>query len=179
MNNFIKISPELVLRKIHLNDAESIFRLIDDNREHLSPWLPFVDLTFSPKNTQIFIEQLDKASSHEIVFCMVVDGITTGLIGYKDIDRNNKKLEIGYWIVREYEGRGIVSRSCREMINRAFSKMAMNRVQIKCGVGNHRSSNIPKKLGFVFEGIERAGEKHNSRYIDLEVYSLLKNEWKL
>ncbi len=179
MNNLIKISTELVLRKINLNDAESIFQLIDDNREHLSPWLPFVELTFSPSNTRIFIEQLDKAYSREIVFCMVVNGITTGLIGYKDIDKANKKLEIGYWIVREYEGRGIVSKSCREMINRAFGKMAMNRVQIKCGVGNHRSSNIPKKLGFAFEGIERAGEKHNSRFIDLEVYSVLKNEWKL
>jgi len=178
MTDFFKINTNLVLRKINMNDAEDIFHLIDANREHLSPWLPFVEMTFSPSNTKIFIEQLQEPSTHEIVFCMVVDGRTTGLIGYKDIDKINKKLEIGYWIIKEFEGKGIVTTSCRQMIDKAFAKMAMNRVQIKCGVGNYRSRNIPKRLGFIFEGIERAGERHNSRYIDLEVYSILKTEWK-
>jgi ribosomal-protein-serine acetyltransferase len=37
---------------------------------------------------------------------------------------------------------------------------------------------IPKRIGFKFEGIERCGEKHDNRFIDLEVYSLLRKEWK-
>jgi ribosomal-protein-serine acetyltransferase len=178
MANIIKVSPEVVLRKIHPNDAEYIFLLIDTNREHLAPWLPFVEMTFSPSNTKTFIEQLNQPNSRELVFCMEINGTTTGLIGYKDIDKNNKKLEIGYWIIKEYEGRGIVTESCKELVNKAFAKMNMNRIQIKCGVGNHRSCNIPKRLGFAFEGVERAGERHNSRYLDLEVYSILKSEWK-
>jgi ribosomal-protein-serine acetyltransferase len=56
--------------------------------------------------------------------------------------------------------------------------MDMNRIQIKCGVGNSRSSNVPKRLGFHFEGIEQDGEKHKNRFIDLEVYSMLKRDWK-
>jgi len=178
MANIINVSPEVVLRKIHPNDAEDIFRLIDTNREHLSPWLPFVETTLRSFDTKIFIEGLLGPSSRELVFCINVNAVTTGLIGYKDIDRNNKKLEIGYWIIKEYEGRGIVTESSKELVNKAFAKMNMNRVQIKCGVGNNRSCNIPKRLGFIFEGIERAGERHNSRYIDLEVYSMLKSEWK-
>jgi len=63
------------------------------------------------------------------------------------------------------------------MVNLAFRNMDMNRVQIRCGVGNDKSSAIPRRLGFTFEGIERAGERHNHVYIDLEVYSLLKREW--
>ena len=53
----------------------------------------------------------------------------------------------------------------------------MNRIQIKCGVGNQKSSSVPKRLGFIFEGIERHGERHHFNFIDLEVYSLLKKEW--
>jgi ribosomal-protein-serine acetyltransferase len=63
------------------------------------------------------------------------------------------------------------------MINLAFRNMEMNRVQIRCGVGNHKSSAIPKRLGFTYEGTERAGERHNRNYIDLEIFSLLKSEW--
>jgi len=46
--------------------------------------------------------------------------------------------------------------------------MDMNRVQIRCGVGNDKSSAIPRRLGFTFEGIERAGERHNHVYKPME-----------
>jgi ribosomal-protein-serine acetyltransferase len=53
----------------------------------------------------------------------------------------------------------------------------MNRIQIRCGVGNTKSSAIPRRLGFTYEGTERCGERHNNSYIDLEVFSILKKEW--
>jgi len=65
----------------------------------------------------------------------------------------------------------------RKLVEFAFRNMEMNRVQIRCGVGNHKSAAIPRRLGFTLEGIERAGERHDHSYIDLEVYSLLKKEW--
>ncbi len=36
--------------------------------------------------------------------------------------------------------------------------------------------SVGKKLNFVFEGIERAGEKHIDQYLNLETYSLLKKD---
>jgi ribosomal-protein-serine acetyltransferase len=64
-----------------------------------------------------------------------------------------------------------------ELIGAAFSYLEMNRIQIKCAVGNQRSINIPKRLAFRFEGIERAGEWLNDRFVDLEVYSMLRSDW--
>jgi ribosomal-protein-serine acetyltransferase len=55
--------------------------------------------------------------------------------------------------------------------------MGMHRVQIRVSVDNLRSKSIPIRLGFKFEGIERDGEFLNGHYTDLEVYSILKNEW--
>ncbi|MCF6333952.1 MAG: GNAT family N-acetyltransferase [Draconibacterium sp.] len=52
----------------------------------------------------------------------------------------------------------------------------MNRVQIKVAVGNAKSAAIPKYFGFIFGDIERAGELHNQKYHDLEIYSLLKTD---
>lgn len=60
----------------------------------------------------------------------------------------------------------------------AFEELGLNRVQITCAVGNTPSSNIPKRLGFQFEGVERAGELFaNGEFVDIEVYSLLKDEY--
>lgn len=178
MIDIIKIYKGLYLRRISHQDAEEVFDLIDKNREHLSHWLPFVETTRSPDNTHAFIEQLHRSHSREMVFSICYQDLITGLIGFKDIDRANQRLEIGYWISKENEGKGIVTDACRNLIDKAFKKLNMNRVQIKCGVGNSRSSSIPKRLGFQFEGIELDGEKHKDRFIDLEVYSMLKRNWQ-
>ena len=54
----------------------------------------------------------------------------------------------------------------------------MNRIQIQCAVGNTKSSNIPRRLGFTLEGIARAGElQADGRFSDIEVYSLLREEY--
>lgn len=177
MIDIIKIRKGLYLRRISHQDAEEVFDLIDQNREHLGYWLPFVETTHSPDNTHAFIDQLHKSHSREMVFTICYEDSITGLIGFKDIDRANHRLEIGYWISKANEGKGLIFDSCRELIDKAFKKMDMNRVQIKCGVGNNRSSNVPKRLGFRFEGIEMEGEKHKNRFIDLEVYSMLKKNW--
>ncbi len=126
----------------------------------------------------VFIDEVQKPSSREMAFTITYLGKIAGLIGFKDIDRANRKFEIGYWITCENEGNGIVTRCCKSCIDLAFNKMKMNRVQIKCGIGNLRSVNIPKRLNFQYEGIERAGEMNNNKFIDLEVYSMLKKDWK-
>jgi len=178
MIDIIKIKKELYLQRISHQDAEEVFDLIDKNRKHLRFWLPFVDTTYSVNNTHSFIEGLQKPYSREMVFTICYNDSISGLIGFKDIDTANNRLEIGYWISKQDEGKGIISDACRTLIDKAFNKMSINRVQIKCGIGNERSSNVPKRLGFKFEGIERSGEKHKNGFIDLEVYSLLKSDWK-
>jgi ribosomal-protein-serine acetyltransferase len=178
MIDIVKVDKELYLRKISFNDADEIYALIDANRDYLSKWLPFVEMTKSVKNTMAFIDEVQKSYMHEMVFTIAYQGKIAGLIGFKDIDRSNRKFEIGYWITSENEGKGLVTRCCRMCIKLAFDNMKMNRVQIKCAVDNVRSVNIPKRLNFQYEGIERAGEMHDGRFIDLEVYSLLKKDWE-
>ena len=160
MMDIVKIDKDLYLKAITFKDADEVYELINSNRKHLGVWLPFVKLTNSVKNTMSFIDQLKKPYSREMVFTIVFEGKIAGLIGFKDIDRTNRKIEIGYWITTENEGKGIVTRCCKASIDLAFKKMRINRIQVKCGVGNTRSINVPKRLGFQYEGIERAGEMH-------------------
>mgnify|MGYP001050637725 CR=1 FL=1 len=55
--------------------------------------------------------------------------------------------------------------------------MGINRIQIKCALGNRPSSIIPKRAGFQLEGIERAGELlSDGCFADLEAYSMLKGD---
>jgi len=177
MIDIVKVRKGLYLKRITHDDAREVFDLIDRNRLFLRRWLPFVDETHTAENTLAFVDSLQKPFCNQMVFSIVHDDVIAGLIGFKDIDALNRRLEIGYWIGEKFQGKGIVTESCRALINKAFKNMNINRIAIRCAIGNTASSNIPKKLGFSLEGIERQGERHREIFLDLEVYSLLKSEW--
>lgn len=179
-NNVIHINDNTILRPIRMSDAEGMFALIDSQREYLGQWLPFIPFTRSADDSLAFIESVlsEPEENGNHVFAILVDGKFAGTIGLKDTDRINLRTEIGYWLGEQHQGRGIVTAAAREMCRLAFGPLGMNRVQIKCAVGNSKSSNIPKRLGFLYEGTERDGErKADGSYHDVEVYSLLRPEF--
>lgn len=175
----LKVDSQIVLKEIELSDAEDIFKLIDSDRENLRIWLSFVDSTKEIEDTKDFIRStlFLPEDIRDFVAVIIYNEQKIGLIGFKLTDFVNKKTEIGYWISKEFENKGIVTKSVVKMINYAFNNLELNRIQIKCGIGNEKSSKIPKKLNFKFEGIERSAELLNGKFIDAEVYSILKDEW--
>jgi ribosomal-protein-serine acetyltransferase len=54
--------------------------------------------------------------------------------------------------------------------------MNLNRIQLKAAIGNIKSRNVARHLGFREEGTERESELHQRGFVDLVVYSLLKAE---
>jgi len=70
-----------------------------------------------------------------------------------------------------------MSRSVSTLCDFAFRELDMNRIQIKCALANTPSRNIPQRLGFKLEGIERAGELLTGGvFTDLAVYSRLRGD---
>ncbi|QCR25070.1 GNAT family N-acetyltransferase [Pontibacter sp. SGAir0037] len=156
-----------------------MYRLIDKDRNYLRQWLPFIDNTLSVDDTTYFLNSLNTAGHHtDLVFVILLHEELVGIIGMKGIDLLNRKLEIGYWLGEEYQGKGIIYRSCSILIKHAFNYMGINRIQIKVAVGNEKSRKIPVKLGFTLEGTERAGELIRDTFVDLQVFSLLRSEWQ-
>lgn len=177
----LDVDADIHLETLNSSHAKSIFGMIDRNREYLRRWLAFVDTTRSLEDTENYIRFIASRVNQpngEKIICIYSGKELAGIIGLKRVDWANRIAEIGYWIDPAFQGRGLVTRSCQKVIKYAFEDEGFNRIEIKCGVGNVKSSRIPLRLGFTFEGIERDGELVNGRYIDLEVYSLLKREWK-
>jgi ribosomal-protein-serine acetyltransferase len=170
----------IILKRLRQESAGTIFSIINRNRHYLRQWLPFVDNTWKPEDTELFIRSVLNQDTvrRDIIFEIWYRNEFSGIIALKEVDRWNKKAEIGYWLDPDFENRGIMTRCCVALIDCAFREMYLHRIQIKVAVGNARSSRIAEKLGFRFEGIERDGEKFSDKYLSLEVYSLLKSEWK-
>ncbi|WP_299703727.1 GNAT family protein [uncultured Pontibacter sp.] len=175
----ITVGPDLTLTEAQVSDANALYQLIDSGRLYLREWLPFIDFSHSATDTELYLRTVSAPGNlQDKVYVIRYQQKVAGIIGYKTIDRVNSKLEIGYWLGEEFQGKAIMVRSCEALIKHAFEHMRMNRIQIKVGVGNRKSSRIPQRVGFKLEGIQRDGEWLRGKFIDLEVYSLLKREWQ-
>lgn len=172
------IDDEIELRLLEERHAEPLFALTDKNREHLARWLPWVEHTREVSDTLGFIRRVraEYADNAMIPTGVWYRGDIAGTLGLKDIGWTVGSTEIGYWLGADFEGRGIMTRACRGVIDYSFGELGLNRIVIKCHPDNTRSSAIPKRLGFVHEGTERQCRMLNGELIDLEIYGLLQGE---
>jgi len=176
----LRVNPKVRLEAVNLSMAPVIFETIDRDRDFLIQWLPFVEYTQKISDTENFINSLaaQPGKKRDEVFAIWYKEEFAGLVGFKDTDWVNRKTELGYWLAQNMQGKGIITSSVEKLIGYAFKKLKMNRIQIKVAKGNSKSAAIPIKLGFQYEGTERAGELHRNKIFDLEVYSLLKSDRK-
>lgn len=174
------ILPDILLREVTIEDAAAIYKAIDTHRDYLKTWLPFVDKTRSVADEEAFLKTVLSvpAERREPIFGIWNErNEICGLIGFHFSDFDNHRTEIGYWLLPEYQHRGIMTESVRKLCQWAVESKGMKRIQIRCATGNAASNGIPIRLGFHHEGTERSGELLASgEYADIHVYSILREE---
>jgi ribosomal-protein-serine acetyltransferase len=178
-HNNIAVNQDIKLKQVSYSDAKDIFETINTQREYLGQWLPFVTYTKSIEDSVTFIQSIvdSPPERFELVFVINYKDKFAGIIGFKDTDWVNSKTEIGYWLSKPFQGKGIITQSVKCLVEYAFSNLGINRIQIKCAAGNLPSKRVPQRLNFHFEGIERDGELlANGEFTNLEVYSVLRAE---
>ncbi|MFH4966425.1 GNAT family protein [Gaetbulibacter sp. M235] len=159
--------------------ATSLYNVIDNNREHLSEFLPWIENMQCVEDFRNYLQNCEHLykENKEVSFIILLNENPVGRIGLHHLNLQNKIGSIGYWIDKNSEGQGIITKSCIELINYGFQKINLNRIEIKASVRNIKSQAIPIKLKFKKEGVLRQAEFVNNEFIDLFIYSMLKNEW--
>ena len=175
-----QIDNEILLRQFVIDDAEGVFTAVMHNYEHLRPFMHWIVPEYSLDSAKEFITEsiANAAKMKSLGFGIFRKNGLIGSIGFVNFDTKAKKTEIGYWISKDEQGKGIVSRASELLIDHAFAEMALNRIEIRCSSENIRSAAIPKRLGFVKEGLLRQSEFRNGHLHDFNVYGLLASEWK-
>jgi ribosomal-protein-serine acetyltransferase len=176
----LRVNDNVDLKECGPHHAAALFSLIDANRSYLREWLPWLDDTTNVDHVERFLRDCRKKAEHDNGYTFVAryDGRIVGVVAENSIDWRNRRSELGYWIAREHQGRGIVTQSVARMMRRSFEDLKLNRVAIQCAVGNTRSRAVPERLGFKMEGVMREAEYLYDRYVDLAVYAMLRSDWK-
>jgi len=101
-----------------------------------------------------------------------------GIIGHFKIQQQNYRAEIGYMILPEYHGQGIVAEAIKEVVRYGFEEMQLHSIEAIIDPNNVASERVLQKNGFVKEAHILENEFFEGKFIDTVIYSLLKRNFK-
>jgi RimJ/RimL family protein N-acetyltransferase len=149
-------TPRLILRPLRPDDADAIFAAIDESREHLRPWMLWVDNHRSVDDTRDWC-------AHAAADWLLRAALTLGMFdaaagrflggtGLHVHDWNRRLFEVGYWIRESEQGKGYVTEAVERQIAFAFDDLDARRLELWCDARNERSRAVAERCGFVSEG---------------------------
>ncbi|AUH52188.1 hypothetical protein CXB49_15890 [Chromobacterium sp. ATCC 53434] len=155
-------------------DAERLFALIDESRETLRAWLPWVDATRGVDDSRQFLAGAADAAT----WLIARDGELAGCIDIHGISKPHRSGFLGYWLADRFVGGGLMSEAAAQALDTGFGALELNRIVIVAGIDNGRSRAVAERLGFVREGVQRDGLYLRGRYHDACQYSMLAGDWR-
>jgi ribosomal-protein-serine acetyltransferase len=175
----IKIDQDIELRLLELSDSEQLFSLVDKNRKYLREWLPWLDYSNNVDDSKKFIQgAIDKFNGNKAIEAGIwYQEKLAGVIGLHEIDWDKDETAIGYWLSEDYQGKGLITRACKVVLDYCFNDLALKKVEIRCAVENHKSRAIPVKLGLKQERIKENAEILYDKIVDHVIYSITAQEY--
>jgi len=103
-----------------------------------------------------------------------------GVTGLHRINKERGTATTGSWISEPYWKNGFITEAKIPIINFAFNKLKLRRLESEAYVENRASNNMSLKLGYKYEGTKRKSNKCKAtgKIHDSNMYGLLKEEWK-
>ncbi|AOT08654.1 GNAT family N-acetyltransferase [Pseudoalteromonas luteoviolacea] len=175
----LAVSDEICLKLLALSDAPALFTLVDDNRQYLKQWLPWLDFTQSVKDSAEFIKTTHQ-QLHDGLGLMggiYVKHTLVGMCGYHPIDIINGSASIGYWLAKQYQGQGIATQCVSRLIDYAFETLALNKVSLSIAEHNYKSQDIALRLGFVSKEFKPDAEFLYDHRVNHIRYWVSREEW--
>lgn len=167
------------LRLLEDADAAELHELIEANRAHLAPWLPWAAGQRIEHTSQFIARtrsQLDGNDGFQLA--VIATGRIVGVAGFTGVDWHNRTTDIGYWLAEQEQGRGTMTRAVQCLVSHALAEWDLHRVEIRAEPGNMRSRAVAERLGFHEDGTLREAVRVGERYVDHVVYSMLAGEWR-
>ena len=167
-------TERLYLRRVTKEDVNEIFALRSD--QEVMKYIPR-PLLKTEEEALAHIAMIDeKIDSNEgINWAITLKGNPKliGIIGHYRIRPEHFRAEIGYMLLAEYQGKGIISEAIKEVVNYGFEVMKLHSIEAIIDPENFASEKVLQKNGFVKEAHLKENEFYDGRFLDTVIYSIL------
>jgi N-acetyltransferase len=169
------------LEPVRREHAEMFWDVAKNDLEEVFRWIPY-----SMKTREDFEQLVEKAFSEQdrgesVVFATVElgSGRVVGSTRFMNIDRNNRRVEIGStWIAPAWQRTAVNTEAKYLMLRHAFEVWGCVRVELKTDALNEKSRNAILRIGAKEEGtLRRHVATWTGRIRDSVYFSILDDEW--
>ena len=144
-------TDRLILRRWEESDAEDLYKCAcDPDVGPVCGWMPHKDVRES-----LYIIKNIFSNAEAYAICRKDDNKAIGevelmLNGNTDMTNRDDECELGYWIGKDYWGKGYMPEAAKAILRHAFEDLKMDTVWCAYHDGNNKSSRVQEKVGFVY-----------------------------
>ncbi len=180
-NNYILENDRVLLRPLELSDVENLLHFSINEPEL---WNYSLLPASNEQELRNYIKIALEKRKNQIDYPFIVfDKKTNSYAGstrFYDIQLVNKTLQLGFtWYGKEFQGTGL-NKNCKYLLLEfAFEKLNLERVEFRADNANKKSIAAMKSIGCQVEGVLRSnGVRPNGERRDSIILSILKQEWE-
>ena len=175
-------TPRLLLRNLKVSDASALFEIISLNKNSLKDYFPFtVQGNSSVMDARAFIRVRNREAKSGESFTAGIflkeNKQLLGLVSLKHINWRVPKCEMGYFIDKKQQGKGLCTEATNANCAYSFDVLKMAKISLRIEPVNIASKRIAEKCGFTFIGLAKNDFRSaNDRLMDCEIWERISQE---
>ena len=152
------IGKKIILRKPKKENWREWAELRQKSKDFLQPWEPKWPNNFLTKESFInFIDTIEvslkkRISYNFFIFYKKTNNLMGGISLTNIKSEGYKSVTIGYWMGKEYAGKGYMIDSLKIICGYCFVDLGLNRIEAACLPKNLSSKKVLLNVGFKVEG---------------------------
>ncbi len=169
-------TERLILRAWRSDDAAGLFRL-RSNPEVMRYWVrgPFEEIRVAEAVIADFVKINARGGGLELAVCLGDEVIGTATL--HDIVWTSRRAELGYMLLPEYQGKGLMHEALVAIVGYGFGELGLNRLEADIDPRNVASRRSLERLGFQREGYMPQRWIVEGEITDTEFFGLLAVNW--
>lgn len=162
----------LLLRHFTESDLENVYLGLSNPEVIKYYGVHFKTLQETRKQLEWFAKLEKDETGIWWAVCSPDNLIFYGSVGLYYLNKELRKAELGFWLMPDFWGKGIITESVQLAIEYGFNTMYLKKIEAEVETENEMSKNVLKKLQFVHTSTKKDCEIKNGRYISLDIFTL-------
>ena len=167
-------TERLLHRQFVDNDLENVFKGLSHPEIIKYYGVSFQTLEATKEQMTFFADLEKNETGIWWAVCSADNKTFYGAGGLSSLNKEHKKAEIGFWLISEFWGNGIMKEAMPLICNYGFDNLELHRIEGFVESENKNCKNAMAKLDFQHEGTMKECEIKNGKFISLDIYAKVK-----
>ncbi len=171
-------TPRLLLRPMAMRDAADMYAYSRDPEvaRHVL-WDAHMSMADTRGYLRYIIGQYRDGEPSSWGIVLRETNRLVGTIGFMAYNQADSVLELGYSLARSCWNQGLMTEALTAVLNECFTVLRVHRVEAMHETDNPSSGRVMQKCGMTHEGRLRGRVFNKGRYRDVELWSILREDW--